>query len=93
VRAQLPALESDPVFTRELDALCIEVVWAKQDEAKTRLAAQAVARALVQAGLGLYELAPLTGRLEDVFAELTGGDRAAVKAPPADEPPSGETPS
>lgn len=86
VRSLLPVVETEPAFTTDAGALCVEVVWSEQDEATTRLAIQVVARALVEAGLGLHELSPLAGRLEDVFAELTGGERA-------DEPLRGEAPS
>ncbi len=71
-RASLPELKREPLVTDAGDdSAMVEVLWGSQPEERTRAAITGLARAFIDAGLGVYELAPITGRLEDVFAELT----------------------
>lgn len=71
IRKTLPKLAGEPLFSVVDGLVTIEVTWEKEVSSGFREAQKTLAKALVDAGLGLVELEPVRGRLEDVFAELT----------------------
>jgi len=79
VRASLPKMAREPTF-RTTDGLVeVELSWDDAASPALRDAQKVLAKALVDVGAGLVELAPLRGRLEDVFAELTRAQDHAVR--------------
>jgi ABC-2 type transport system ATP-binding protein len=71
VRKSLPKLSEEPTIVTEEGLVSVVLSWEKEASSGFREAQKALAKALVEAGLGLVSLAPVQGRLEDVFAELT----------------------
>jgi ABC-2 type transport system ATP-binding protein len=72
-RSFLPTLRKDPSISVSGDTCAARLEWGRIDEDASRKARAALAKLVVSSGLGLLELEPLRGRLEDVFVELTHG--------------------
>lgn len=72
-RSFLPTLRKEPSITDSGDTCSARLEWGRIDEDASRKARAALAKLVVSRGLGLLELEPLRGRLEDVFVELTHG--------------------
>ena len=71
VRSSLPKMTNEPVIFAKEGLVEVVLSWEDASSPRLRDAQKIVAKALVDVGSGLVEIAPLRGRLEDVFAELT----------------------
>lgn len=82
VEDTLPEEASEPTVSREGELLRVDVTWGSHVDVDTARVHAALAKAMVDEGLGLVELGAARGRLEDVFAELT----TAKEPEPASSP-------
>ena len=83
-------LKAEPAAAGAPAAHSLRCTWHKSvDDAGAARATEAAVAALITAGCFVREVRPVRSSLEELFAELTGGSRAAAETPPETAP---ETP-
>lgn len=85
LRPAIPRTATEPTIGPRDGLVEVVLAWEDAPTPELRAAQRTVARALVDVGRGLVEIAPTRGRLEDVFAELTGARGAEAGAAADDD--------